>query len=225
MDAVKDFNFVSPTFVSVGTAVIPIQDFKLVADDSLISSWGDSMQVLDDGGNAVHIYNYTIADDGFDGETAGWVNEAGDDMADVNLEPGTCVLINLANNGVKIQNAGEVRTGEVVYTAGKNFNFLGNTLPCKVNIQDIRLIADDSLISSWGDSLQILDAGGNAVHIYNYTIADDGFDGETAGWVNEAGDDMADVDIEPGQGFLLNLAYAGVKVYIPGLDDVSASAE
>ena len=171
----------------------------------------------------IHSYVWSIADDSIDGETAGWINEAGDDMADVNIEPGQSFLVNLANDDVKFMNAGEVRTQSLLLTTGKKFNFFGNTLPMPINIQDIRLVADDSLISSWGDNIQILGTGGQMVHSYVWSIADDSIDGETAGWINEDGDDMADVELPAGQGFLLNLAYEGVKIYIPGLDDETAA--
>ena len=95
------------------------------------------------------------------------------------------------------------------------FNFVIPTFKAvnggSVNIQDIKI----ANVTEWNDNIQVLDEGGATVASYYYLTA--GSSGaEADGWVDDTLA-LADVDLEPGQGILIDTADVAT-VTIPGVD-------
>ena len=92
--AVAGFNFTGNN-TPVG---INIQDIKL--DATTAESWTDNLQLLDEGGATIEMFIYATAEEsGL--EVDGWLNGDGE-LADVTIEAGQGVLIDVANDGTEI---------------------------------------------------------------------------------------------------------------------------
>ena len=87
VETVPGFNFVgNNTPVAVN-----IQDIKIEG----ATDWNDNIQILDEGGAGVAVYVYaTKEQSGYAAD--GWLSEDGTDLADVDFEPGTGILIDTA---------------------------------------------------------------------------------------------------------------------------------
>ena len=203
-DTVVGFNFVIPTFKAVNGGTVNIQDIKI----SNATEWNDSIQVLDEGGATVATYFYLTS--GSSGaEADGWVDDTLA-LADVELEAGQSILVDTAAAAV-ITFSGKVSTDDTVVETVAGFNFVGNNTPVALDIQDITI----KNATEWNDSIQVLDEGGATVATYFYLTA--GSSGaEADGWVDDTLA-LADVDLEPGQGILIDTA-AAAEVTIPGVD-------
>lgn len=205
-DTVTGFNFVIPTFAAVNGTGIGIQDIKI----SNATDWSDSIQVLDEGGSTVASYFYASAEQsGF--EADGWLAEDFSGLADVTFAPGQSLLIDTADASV-ITFSGRVATEDTVVDTVAGFNFIGNNTPIPLDIQDIVITGG----TDWSDSIQILDEGGSTVASYFYASAEQsGF--EADGWLAEDFSGLADVDLEPGLGVLVDTADVA-SITIPGVD-------
>ena len=205
-DTVTGFNFVIPTFKAVNGGAIHIQDIKIAN----ATDWTDSIQVLDEGGATIATYFY--ASKGQSGyEADGWLAEDGGSLADVNFATGQSILIDTAD-AATLTFAGQVSTEDTVVETVPGFNFVGNNTPVAVDIQDFKI----ANATDWTDSIQILDEGGATIATYFY--ASKGQSGyEADGWLSEDGGSLADVDVEPGQGILIDTADIAT-VTIPGVD-------
>ena len=96
------------------------------------------------------------------------------------------------------------------------FNFVIPTFKAvnggAMHIQDIKI----ANATDWNDTIQVLDEGGATVASYMYaTKEQSGFSAD--GWVAEDLTGLADIDIEPGQGILIDTADVAT-VTIPGVD-------
>ena len=200
------FNFVIPTFANVGGGAINIQDIKIAN----ATDWNDTIQILDEGGATVATYMYaTKEQSGFSAD--GWVAEDLTDLADVTFAPGQSILIDTADTAV-LTFAGQVSTEDTVVETVPGFNFVGNNTPVTVNIQDFTIVG----ATDWNDTIQILDEGGATVATYMYaTKEQSGFSAD--GWVAEDLTSLADVELQPGQGILIDTADVAT-VTIPGVD-------
>ena len=210
-DTVTGFNFYAPSFLSIGTEGVNIQDIKLDFGESEATG-GDSIQLLDDGGATIATYFYFPADlSGL--ESDGWLNEDGDALATTVLAPGQGVLVDIVEDGTAVINAGEVADVDSEVTAVSGFNFIGNSSPTAISIQDILLGFGESEATG-GDNIQILDEGGATIATYFYFPAElSGL--ESDGWLNEDGDALADVTLAPGQGFLVDIVDDGTTITLP----------
>ena len=131
-------------------------------------------------------------------------------LADVNLEPGQSILIDTADSAT-LTFAGAVSTEDTVVETVAGFNFVGNNTPVALDLQDITI----ANVTEWNDNIQVLDEGGATVASYYYLTA--GSSGaEADGWVDDTLA-LADVDLEPGQGILIDTADVAT-VTIPGVD-------
>ncbi len=205
-DTVTGFNFVIPTFKAVSGGAIHIQDIKIAN----ATDWVDNIQVLDEGGAGIAQYYYaSAAESGY--EADGWLSEDGGSLADVTFASGQSILIDTADSAV-LTFAGQVSTEDTVVETVPGFNFVGNNTPVAVDIQDIKIEG----ATDWVDNIQILDEGGAGIAQYYYaSAAESGY--EADGWLSEDGGSLADVDIEPGQGILIDTADVAT-VTIPGVD-------
>lgn len=209
-DTVQGFNFYAPQFQAVNsTAGVNIQDIKLDFGEGE-STGIDNIQVLDEGGATTATYTWMPAD-WFGGEQDGWVDEEGN-FADLTLTAGQGVLIDIVEAGTKVINAGRVADQATTLTAIQGFNFIGNNSPVAINIQDIKLDFGEGE-STGIDNIQILDEGGATTASYTWMPAD-WFGGEQDGWVDEDGN-LADLTINAGDGFLVDIVAEGTKVILP----------
>ena len=200
------FNFVIPTFKAVSGGSIHIQDIKIAN----ATDWADNIQVLDEGGATVAAYFYvSAAQSGFAAD--GWLAEDFSGLADITFAAGQSILIDTADTAV-LTFAGQVSTEDTVIETVPGFNFVGNNTPVSVDIQDITI----SGATDWADNIQILDEGGATVSAYFYvSAAQSGFAAD--GWLAEDFSGLADVDLEPGQGILIDTSDVA-EVTIPGVD-------
>ncbi|MBR1608249.1 MAG: hypothetical protein IJ678_01370, partial [Kiritimatiellae bacterium] len=172
---------------------------------------GDNIQILDDGGATLATYYWNPAD-WFGGEKSGWVDDETGDLAAVTLQNGLGILIDSADE-TTVTVSGEVSETDAVIESVAGFNFLGNSSPKAINIQDIQIaVADDE--ATGGDNIQILDDGGATLATYYWNPAD-WFGGEKSGWVDDETGDLADVELAPGQGILLDASDAGILITVP----------
>ncbi len=205
-ETVTGFNFVIPSFANVGGGSINIQDIKIAN----ATDWGDSIQVLDEGGATIATYFYASAEQsGY--EADGWLSEDASGLADVTFAPGQSILIDTADTAT-LTFAGKVSTEDTVVETVAGFNFVGNNTPVALDIQDITI----TNATDWGDSIQILDEGGATIATYFYASAEQsGY--EADGWLSEDASGLAEVTLEPGQGILIDTADIA-EVTIPGVD-------
>ena len=206
------FNWVAPQFLTIGGQGIDIQKIQLVFPEGTEAQGGDSLHILDAGGADVAVYGW-FPGDWFESPVDGWVNEAGDALAEVTLAPGQSVLIDIEQDGTEVKVFGEVGSDDYETTAVAGFNWVGNTTPVTINVQDIQLDFGNGEAQG-GDSLHILDAGGADVAVYGW-FPGDWFESTVDGWVNEAGDALADFTLAPGQGILIDIENDGTVVSVP----------
>ena len=195
-----------PTFADVGGGAISIQDIKIAN----ATDWGDNIQILDEGGATVASYYYaSAAESGYDAD--GWLAEDMGSLADVTLQPGQSILIDTVD-AATLTFAGKVSTEDTVVETVTGFNFVGNSTPVPLNIQDIKI----ANATDWGDNIQILDEGGATIASYYYaSAAESGY--ESDGWLAEDMGSLADITLEPGQGILIDTVDVA-EVTIPGVD-------
>ena len=204
------FNFVAPQFVAVGGDSIDLQSIRLdVADDD--ATGAENIQVLDENGNPITSY-YWMPADWFGGEKSGWVDGDTGELAEVELENGIGILVDSADE-TTVTVSGEVANEDAVIEAVAGFNFVGNSSPKAINIQDLQIdVSDDE--ASGADNIQILDENFNPIASY-YWMPADWFGGEKSGWVDGDTGDLADVELAPGQGVLFDSADAGTTITAP----------
>ena len=205
-DTVSGFNFVIPTFKAINGGAIHLPDIKIAN----ATDWSDRIQVLDEGGATIATYFYaSAAESGY--EADGWLSEDGGSLADVTFAPGQSILIDTADIAV-LTFAGQVSTEDTVIETVPGFNFVGNNTPVAINIQDIKIVN----ATDWSDSIQVLDEGGATIATYFYaSAAESGY--EADGWLSEDGGSLAVIDLEPGQGILIDTADVAT-VTIPGVN-------
>ena len=146
---------------------------------------------------------------GYDAD--GWLSEDLGSLADVTFAPGQSILIDTASPA-KVTFAGAVSTEDTVVETVPGFNFVGNNTPVSVNIQDFTIVG----ATDWADNIQVLDEGGATLALYLYaTKEQSGYDAD--GWLSEDLGSIANVDVEAGQGILIDTANVAT-VTIPGVD-------
>ena len=202
------FNFVAPQFTAVGGGAIDLQSIKLdVADED--ATGGDNIQILDEGGGTVAQY-YWLPPEASGAETAGWFDE-NFDPAEVSVENGLSVLLE-SSDELSVTVSGEVSPEDFTVASVAGFNFVGNASPVAIDIQDIKLgIADEE--ASGGDNIQILDDGGATIAQY-YWLPPEASGAEAAGWFDE-NFDAAEVELAPGQGFLIEASENDISIRMP----------
>ena len=206
----EGFNFVAPQFNIVGGGDLDLQSIKLdVSDDE--ATGNDNIQILDADGNPVAQY-YWYPAAWFGGTKSGWVDGDTGGLADVTVANGLAVLVE-GTSDCTVTVAGEVPTTDAETTTVEGFNFVGNSSPSAINIQDLQIDVADA-DATGNDNIQILDANGNPVAQY-YWYPAAWFGGTKSGWVDGDTGDLADVELAPGQGVLFEAGDAGTKITAP----------
>ena len=207
---IPGFNFVAPQFTAVGGGPIDLQSIRLdVADDD--ATGADNIQVLDDGGATVAQYFWYPAE-AIGTAKSGWLDEDTGTLATTTLDNGLSVLVDSADDAT-VTIAGEVSTNTVEVVSVAGFNFVGNSTPAPINIQDIQIdIADDD--ATGADNIQILDDGGATVAQYFWYPAE-AIGAAKSGWLDEDTGALADVTLAPGQGVLLDASDDGITITVP----------
>ena len=208
------FNWVAPQFLNIGSQGIDIQKIQLVFPEGMEAQGGDSLHILDNGGADLAVYGWFPADWMDNSDIDGWVNEDGDALAAVTLAPGQSILIDIEQEGTAVKVLGEVATADYETTAVAGFNWVGNTTPATIHVQDIQLDFGDGAAEG-GDSLHILDNGGADLAVYGWFPADWMDNSDEDGWVNDDGDALVDFTLNPGQGILIDIENAGTVVTVP----------
>jgi len=204
-DTVSGFNFFTPTFKQVGSVGNTFNINDIVLDPTTATSWGDNIQILDEGGATVTTYYWVGAGELI--ETACWTEDFGT-AVDVDFTSGMSFIVD-TQNPVKVTVAGQVLAGSVTATTVAGFNFIGNSSPSPMNIQTIALSGSTT---SWGDNIQILDEGGSTTATYYWVAAGELL--ENACWTEDFGT-AAEYSIDAGLGFILDTQNAGVEVSLP----------
>ena len=204
------FNFVAPQFTAVGGGAIDLQSIKLdVADED--ASGNDNIQILDEGGATLATYFWYPAD-WFGGEHSGWIDGDTGELVEESLANGLSVLVDSADTAT-VTIAGEVSPDNTTVVSVAGFNFVGNSTPVEIDIQDIQIdVADED--ASGNDNIQILDEGGATLATYFWYPAD-WFGGERSGWIDGDTGELAEVSLAPGQGVLLDASENGINITVP----------
>ncbi len=205
---IPGFNFVAPQFTAVGGGPIDLQSIKLdIADDD--ASGADNIQILDEGGAAISQY-FWMPKDATGAAKSGWVDE-NFELVDETLDNGLSVLVD-STDDLSVTISGEVSTNTTEVVAVAGFNFVGNSTPVAINIQDIQIdVADDD--ATGADNIQILDDGGAATAQY-FWMPKDATGAAKTGWVDE-NFELVDVELDPGQGVLLDATEDGITITVP----------
>ena len=114
------------------------------------------------------------------------------------------------------QGGGSFIVGDQQKDTVSGFNFVIPTFKAvnsgSIHIQDIKI----ANATDWSDSIQVLDEGGATIATYFYaSAAESGY--EADGWLSEDGGSLAVIDLEPGQGILIDTADVAT-VTIPGVN-------
>lgn len=205
-ETVSGFNFFTPTFKQVGTVGKTFNINDVVLDPSTATSWGDNIQILDEGGSTVSTYYWVGAGELV--ETACWTEDFGT-AVDIDFTSGMSFIID-TQVPVKVTVAGEVLKGNITATTVAGFNFIGNSSPSPLDIQSITLSGDNT--TSWGDNIQILDEGGSTISTYYWVAAGELV--ENACWTEDFGT-AVEYSIDAGLGFILDTQNSDVDVTIP----------
>ena len=202
-NSICGFNFLSPTFRTVGDDGVKLQAIKLVGDN--VTEYADNLQILDEGGAINENYYWQECDGEY-----GWVIENGSELSDRVIDKGVCVNIYTENDDVEILFSGEVSSVGYSATSICGFNFVGNSNPTSIDIQDVKVLGDN--VTEYADNLQILDEGGAILENYYWQEVDG-----TYGWVIENGDSLASREIPAGLGFIVYTENDDVEISIKGI--------
>ena len=207
------FNFVAPQFTAVGGGAIDLQSIRLdVADEDV--SGGDSIGILDAGGSPIATYSWFPAEWTASGEKSGWIDGETGDLAEVTLGNGLSILLDAATGTESVTISGEVSPVDSVVVSQQGFNFVGNSTPVSIDLQDIQIdVADEDVTG--GDSIGILDEGGSPIATYSWFPAEWTASGEKSGWIDSETGDLAEVTLAPGQGVLLDASSDNITISIP----------
>lgn len=192
---VGGFNFVTPTFKNVSGGNIDIQDIKLSGDG--VVDYGDNIQILDEGGATQTYYNWVTG--------MGWVDLNLMTPATATITPGAGILISTMQDGVVVTFSGAVSKDDLVTTSVSGFNFVGNSTPSPISIQDITISGE--AVTDYGDNIQFLDIGGATETFYNWISG--------MGWVDLNTFEPATETLQPGDGVLISTMNAGVVITVP----------
>ena len=177
------------------------------------------LQTLDEYGAMANSFIWITAaeagDYGIDG--AGWLDADTYSLADKVFTPGEGYLVQNAYADGKITCAGAVATGATEIILNDGLTASGNLNPATVNIQSI--VATATGIASEAIFIQTLDEYGAMAKTYIYvTEAEAGDYGlEGAGWIDADDYSLADKEFVPGEGYLVQNAYADGKVILPAV--------
>ena len=198
------FNFVAPQFT------VDLQSIRLdVADED--ATGADSISIMDEGGNPLATYFWSPAE-WFGGDKSGWVDGDTGTLAETSLDNGLSVLLDSADTAT-VTVSGEVSSTDSMVISQAGFNFVGNSTPVTIDIQDIQIdISDED--ATGADSISILDEGGNPLATYFWSPAE-WFGGEKSGWVDGDTGSLAEVDLAPGQGVLVDASDEGITITVP----------
>ncbi|MGN0847815.1 MAG: hypothetical protein ACI4RA_10590, partial [Kiritimatiellia bacterium] len=206
-----DLNWYAPQFLSVGANTIDINAIRLNDNGAGEVGWGDVMQVVGPLGNASEVYLYwdPSADPNGEATTYYWGDENGEAVS-VSFDAGDGIAIDNANAlEFTIDNAGDVASSDVAFTAAADLNWLGNPFPTSININAISLDDNGAGNVGWGDVMQIVGPLGNPSEVYLYWDPSADPDGEatTYYWGDENGK-AVDVTLASGAGFAIDNASA-----------------
>ncbi len=182
-----------PVMNNIQSGTLSIQDIKPVrsGDDKYVGGGAIYMQMLDETGVGVDIYNYFEESDGV---PAGWYWDQGEGIApdEYTFDFGEGMVLTVPEDwtDVSFQMAGEVDTKSVVIPLPVKTSIFGNTRPVELSIQDIvpSRTGDDKYVGGGSIYMQILDETGVGVDIYNYFEESDGV---PAGWYWDQGEGIA----------------------------------
>lgn len=208
IETVSGFNFFTPTFNKTGATEKSYNINDIQLDASTATSWTDNIQLLDEGGATVSTYYYVAAGELL-ADKACWTEDFAT-AVDFDIEAGTSFILE-TQAPVIITVSGEVLKGNLTLTSVAGFNFVGNATPSGMNIQGITL--DAALATSWTDNIQLLDEGGSTIATYYYVAAGELL-ADKACWTEDFAT-AADVEIDAGQGFILETTNGDVTITLP----------
>ena len=235
------YKFIAPAFLDCGktdtstlnNGIVPIAITGTVPDGSS-SAKRIYMQVLDgDGatvGNKLAWKDYTTTGGSKIGP--GWYKHTStSDRSETKIQPGQAVMITFPEgcDNCTIQFNGQVSTEDAYPRLQKGYNFIGNTTPVELSIQDIQLLADEGYevpngsTSSTRVYLQVLDEDGATVgdKLAWKDYDKSGSEHIGPGWwkhTSSTATGKSTITIKPGQGFLISGDFdvmPNLKVKIP----------
>ena len=202
-----NLNWYAPQFFTVGANTTDINDIKLDDGGTGTVGWGDSMQIVGPLGNPSEMYFYWDPSSDPTGAATGyyWGDDAGNAVA-VSFDAGDGIAIDNMNGlAFALNNAGDVPTEDVSFTASANLNWTGNPFPEAINLNAVTLDDGGAGTVGWGDSMQIVGPLGNPSEMYFYWDSSSDPTGTATGyyWGDDAGN-AVDVTLKPGDGFAID---------------------
>ena len=149
-----------------------------------------------------------LATDGY------WMDMLSGAEAEFSIPGGQAIVIS-ATEGIGIQNAGQVPTEKVTFTAIDGNNFTGNPFPAAIDVQNIKIIGSNGY---GGETFSVWEGLPTVVEGTDFmwvgTAWDDQTGLATAGyWMDMLSGAEAEYSILPNQGVVINAA-AGLTIEI-----------
>ena len=154
-------------------------------------------------------YGYYGDDEYDDGMKAGWVDEDNDELATYSFNSAEAFLVS-SSTACNFQYSGEVNMAETDVPFRKNLSVQANIRPSTVDLQDIIPVdGEGDYIGDGAVHIQFITALGVKQTAYGYYGDDEYDDGMKAGWVDEDNDELIDLTLSAGEGFMVTASQAG----------------
>ena len=148
---IAGLNFIAPNFNDVGNNTVVMKSITLSGE---VTS-GDYLQVLDEDGNQVSSYTWSL--DGDYGATDGWYDDEMDYAGNSSIARGLSLLLSCEEDDVIVTVAGEVNTTPVALTCVAGLNSVGNFFPKAIPVGNIVLSGETVTSGDYLLSLVFLD--------------------------------------------------------------------
>ena len=210
-EAVGGVLFMVPQFKNIAGAEYSIQD--IVLDPENASPWEDNIQIISQEGDGDVIESYMYVYEYGKGKITGWISDDGVSLSDRTIKHGECVIVETMNP-CSITTCGEVSKGESSFEMDvAGVYFLGNPCPTTKDIQDFAL--DPEAASPWEDNIQFIDLEGAGDVIESYMYVYEYGKGKITGWISDDGVSLAERDVLPGEGIIVEVMSDGASVKLP----------
>jgi len=200
------------TFDQIGVTGGALDIQKLIPVDGEGDYAGDGavhIQFISALGVLQSAYGYYGDDEYDDGMKAGWVDEDNDELADYSFDSAEAFLV-YSSTACNFQYSGEVNMAETDVPFRKNLSVQANIRPSSVDLQSIIPVnGEGEYIGDGAVHIQLLSPLGAMQTQYGYYGDDEYDDGMKAGWVDEDNDELADLTLTAGQGFMVYASQAG----------------
>ena len=210
-EAVGGVLFMVPQFKNIAGTEYSIQD--IVLDPENASPYEDNIQLISLEGDGDVIESYIYVKDFGKSKLTGWLSDDGASLSDRTIIAGEGVIVETMSP-CSITTSGEVSKGESSFEMDVGgVYFLGNPCPVTKDIQDFEL--DPENASVFEDNIQFIDLEGAGDVIESYIYVKDFGKNKLTGWLSDDGASLAERDILPGEGIIVEVMNDGCAVKLP----------